>query len=156
MSKTLKWFCDECSEVVENNFKLVDKLKESVNQIQVSIEAISKSVKILESKSCEPEKLKHDILQEYSDRLSKQNNIILFNLPELKTKSAQDNVLCDTEKINDLCSLVCPEAVSQIYSIIRIGKVSEKIRPIKIVFRSNYFFNDFFKNLKVLRNSNFS
>jgi len=123
--------------ILANNIALVTK-----------IEHLESKVSKLELSSNNSTSLNQEhIFAEISDRQSRSRNIILFNIPETpnQTNSDDKNYVSNIFKKIDL-------SIEPI-NIIRLGKITNKCRPIRATLPNQHDVYDVLKNKRKLINS---
>lgn len=133
----LVFISKQFDEILANNSSLVTK-----------IEHLESKVSQLEVSSSNSTSLNQEhIFAEISDRQSRSRNIILFNIPETPNQPNSDDknyVLNIFKKIN-----LCIEPIN----IIRLGKTTNKCRPIRATLPNQHDVYDVLKNKRKLSNS---
>jgi len=67
-----------------------------------------------------------EIFNELQDRISREKNILIFNVPECNVNEIDDNAL-----VNNIFSNI--DVVVPFYKIGRLSKVGPKIRSLKVI-----------------------
>lgn len=89
-----------------------------------------------------------EIIYECQERITKQKNIIIFNLPESSSKSSSDRLEYDKNEVSKIINKIVDNCCQPI-KIFRIGKYNpQKPRPLKVCFENADI------ALQILRNKN--
>lgn len=97
------------------------------------------------------------VIEEFHDRERRSRNVILYNIPESKSKTLSVRIEHDNKHISELTSHFGSSELDYAFKSYRIGRPSQdKARPLKVVFRSVGAVMDFCKNFQQtgLRNLN--
>lgn len=97
------------------------------------------------------------VIEEFHDRERRSRNVILYNIPESKSKTLSVRIEHDSKHISELTCHFGNLDLDYAFKSYRIGRPSQdKVRPLKVVFRSVGAVMDFCKNFQQtgLRNLN--
>ena len=130
--------CLDCSKV--NLVQQLFHLESRVTQLEQT------SVDRLKS-----EDLISNAINEFQERDRKKNNIILFNIPESKEDQLDDQVNDDKAVLQQVCSALSINNI-QFNSLRRIGRKSDKQRPVIITLANQDTRQMLLSNAKKLRN----
>lgn len=163
-SKSVKVVCNNCSCNMNQfkNFKeLTDSLRHeftnSLNLIRADFEAQINNLKMSMTSVIPPSPVvqTEEIIQEVIERQKRQNNIIIFGIPE------QDNSLDNTQRTeqdnlvtNNVLHLVKPSLQTNVIKIQRLGRYNldnTRARPIKVTFDNCTEISDILRNGKNLK-----
>uniref|UniRef100_A0A6P7F0R6 Uncharacterized protein LOC114325130 isoform X1 n=1 Tax=Diabrotica virgifera virgifera TaxID=50390 RepID=A0A6P7F0R6_DIAVI len=146
-SKNVKVLCNTCS----NEEDKLDQLKQFLtNLVDTKLQELER--KIANINTTIHSEHQEDIIEEAMDRINRSHNIILYNVPE--TNSAVE----DNNKVNEILITVQGDNVNPISSrhVHRIGKRSNKARPIKVTFSTPAQAKSFLRAKNKLATSTFS
>lgn len=169
-SRKLKFFCDECESSflqVPTLIKLIEDLRSEVRDLKTSyednlkakdqeVEELRKELKKMEiqnNSKLPPE----DWFIEIRDRMSKANNLMIYNVPESSSKNIQDRIEHDSSHLTEiLTTLEKNNSASDVVKLVRVGKPDpSKLRPIKVIFSNCEVVKDIMKNKNNLSNGPF-
>ena len=132
MTRELKEIRDENAELklILNEVRALrdenSKLKQDINELNNKIDILSSQ----NTGGINESDFINRTINEINDRNWRQNNILIFNMPE----SQSNEVAEDLRKIRDKFNIIKPNIT--IKKTIRLGKKSEKPRPLKVVLDS--------------------
>lgn len=96
------------------------------------------------------------LLEESNERTRRANNLIVFNIPEAKSKETAVRVRHDSERVQSLINVVCPSQADLSFKCYRLGNANKKQnRPLKLILPSPQVVIDIMKNFdkNVLKNT---
>lgn len=121
-NRTLKYLCQVCQE----GLRLVPLLKAKVDELENKFNQLIKDNITKNSSSAnsttDPSFQLESLLNEVEERKDRAKNIMLYNLPESPT---------DNATVKEIISTVSD--ADKIKKIFRVGKSSDKPRPIKVI-----------------------
>lgn len=161
----LLFLCNNCSisDDTLNMSALVFSLSNEIKELKKELQKFS-------THTCSTGGLNDIILQdnlikEIEDRNVRKNNLILLNIPESDSLTTEDRKNHDRQQIENIVSLADVTDFSLV-TFFRLGKpISNKIRPIKVIFenkttsfmvfknRSKVFQDPKYKNIKIFKDS---
>jgi hypothetical protein len=153
-SRKLIFLCDKCENglwKVPELIKEVHDLKEAIKKIEKkleSAEATENDVKVV-SNDFSPEQLVNEI----NERQKRASNIIVFNVNESSKALRSDRISDDKNAISQILQDINVN-VNNI-DVFRLGKFQQnKIRPMKVCFRTREEALQVLKNKKSIRTPN--
>ncbi|KAJ3650319.1 hypothetical protein Zmor_022014 [Zophobas morio] len=170
-SKSVKVVCNECSINItqyKNVKSIVDTLREefskSLDKMRQSFQDEINNLKsTLSSKTASSNSVEfEEIVHEVFERQQKQNNVIIFGIPENTepAQTAEERQNKDVAVVSEILKIVKANNEPQTSQIKRLGRYNKnnaRSRPIKICLNSRNDVLDVIKNAKCLKdNPNFS
>ena len=163
LENTVQKFIDErllhIEQKLENKINLViEKQQQIPDQIKTSWQKSNVSTPIPNMKKIMKETLQQQE-QEKEDNEKRENNLVLFNVPESKLETPKERESVDLQVFLHFCEegLRIDLDENQIEKVIRIGKVSNegspKPRPLKIVLKEKRDKINIFRSLRNLKES---
>jgi hypothetical protein len=140
----LHWYCDSCNGAVAQIYKMVCSVQTRQDAVEVKVDKMSDNLDNLKSN------FKASIdsrLDEREDRARREQNLILFNVEE-----TEEN---EEELIKVICTDVLKVAPPLISKSMRLGKKSEKARPLCVVVPDRESRIDILKNSRALKDSKY-
>lgn len=147
--KYQKFESEKLPQIEHNLAQLMQKSNDvdnSISNLQDTVDNLQSQIKDLQTDSGQNTSTPNDfpvqnqatntnfqIYKEYSNRVSRQKNILLFNLPESADKNESQRQSLDTSKVTEILSKLNINTVLDKNNVKRIGKfVPNKTRPILI------------------------
>ena len=152
MKKTkLQWFCEICNDDVVDmicNFekfrKVAKEIEKMKNEMNSKINEFEKRVTLIESGSSaksvsekiekEVKKTNEQDKEELELIRSKEKNLVYFNLPESNSEDTSDKMLDDFKLLNEAYKNEIKQ--NQISNLFRVGKKTDKIRPLIVKYNT--------------------
>ncbi|KAF5282306.1 hypothetical protein FQR65_LT14360 [Abscondita terminalis] len=133
----------ECITSIKSD---INSISSRLNEVELKIHSLSNNPNCsnVSSDSIDNNKL---ILKEFHERSSRANNILIFNIDEATSDNDTSNNDLDSAVIH---KILRPIGINSINKIFRIGKKSNKSRPIKVILTSPDDVHKVLKNKKLL------
>lgn len=90
---------------------------------------------------------------ELQDRVKKENNIIVHGIPECRSQDTKERIAHDIAKINEIFSKI--DVSVRDFKAYRLGRSSNKTRPLRIIMSSKEEVARCMKNRRLLSGTNF-
>ena len=93
--------------------------------------------------------------KEEIDKKSRENNVVIFKLPEIGGTNESDLNDSDKQFVKDLCEIPLGLNNLKIKEVFRLGKQpkKDKVRPVKVVFENSFDKRKFMSNLYLLKDA---
>lgn len=128
--------------------KLFDDFLNENKLLKTKIENLESKISTLEAKPASIiDSTPEDIFSEILDRQARSRNLIFFNVPELPSDSNSNDMQSILEVFRHIDSDVIP------VNLLRLGKVSNQCRPIRITLPNQHDVFNLLKNKRKLRQS---
>ena len=156
----LKWFCEMCNEDVTdmlNNFekfrkvsKEIEKMKNDINSKMndfekrlISVECSSSPTSVTNQIEQQVKKTTELDKEEVELIKSKEQNLVYFNVPESDSETPGEKMKHDFKLLNEAHKNEMQH--NHISNIFRVGKKTDKIRPLIVKYSSLQMKNDYLK-----------
>ncbi|CAG9825701.1 unnamed protein product [Phaedon cochleariae] len=168
-SRKMKYFCDDCEE----GLLQVPILRKLLEELQIEVEKLKKTnMDGLQDKQQEVDKLRKEVkgLREHRDfgnvesmfgeineRLNRANNLMIYNVPESRSRDLKSKIDDDKEKVREIMHILdIRDAESNILKVLRVGRSDgSRAKPLKVVFFNSYLVREILKSKQKLQQSNF-
>jgi hypothetical protein len=140
----LHWFCDNCNGAVAKIYKMVCSVQTRQDVIEGKVDKISDSLDDLKTNFNSSIDSR---LDEREDRIRREQNLILFNVDESDMK--------DEELVREVCTDVLKVDAPLISRCRRLGKKTDKPRPLCVVIPDRETRLDILKNSNALKDSKY-
>lgn len=149
--RNLKYFCDKCNDH-SDQFK---ELKNILQALTIRFTSLEDKINNFENKLLSsrdvPPTLFEEIISELQDRTRRQNNVIIYGLDE-----NPNSTLGDMAAVNNVMNITSnADHIITASSVIRLGKIGSKPRPVKVVLPNPFIARTVLKNKKRLLNSTY-
>lgn len=139
-TKGVKFFC-----------KICNKSHDNFTELKLMLMNISDRLTKLENASIElpPQKFE-DIVREVKERVQRENNIIIYGVPE----ESAINATSDIDTVQSIMSTCNPNQTLEISpnNVMRIGtKTEDKIRPLRVIFNNPFMVTNILRQKHKLR-----
>lgn len=126
----------------------IDKLRESIETRLASVEArvddLETQVKSLQGRENPPDHCLDDVISEISDRNRRALNVIVYKLPESRSKDLNARINHDKGQLAELGQAIGITHNFENSKLFRIGRQNKNnVRPLKVVFGSAFEVNSF-------------
>ena len=102
------------------------------------IVTLKKKVSTLESIKSSNTGNADSIYHEVQQRMERSQNLMIYNIPESNSDGLNERVGHDKELVSDVFRLLdLQQEESTIRYVVRIGKSSDRARPVKVICNSN-------------------
>lgn len=129
--RMLKFFCSECQEGlsrVPKMYKIIDKLQSDIESFKCQLDKVSQKNGNHNNDSDNSEAMYSEI----ADRIDRASNIIVYNVPESSSSDLQQRIIHDKSHTSDILKNLDVNASS--FKSIRLGRLGNRPRPIKVIF----------------------
>lgn len=131
-------------------------LGDDLNGLKAAIVALQDKLESFTSPS--PDSLNQlycteEIIQEVAERTKRQNNIVVYNVPEINNSTKGNQLVADQTMVTNMLSVLGVQEAP--VSVLRLGKFdstnTERKRPIKVILSSNLNIPTIFRSSKKLK-----
>jgi hypothetical protein len=155
----LHWYCVKCNQGfakvltsvsrLENMYK---KMEEKMEVIELKVDSNSENMGDLKSSL---EDLIEKKLEERDDRRRREANLVIFNLPESTADSATTAQVEDEQEFREILQNVLDMSVPPVTKYRRIGKKSDKTRPLCVTIPDRDARIEILRNTRKLQGSKY-
>lgn len=146
---------DELKNLVISQNEQITTLKEIISAQQKEIDEIKKQYLKREDMENHIQKMENKCMEEnideYMERKEKRENIVVFGLKESNKPTINEKIEDDLKAIEKIKKDIGCEGTGEILKVFRIGKKSERPRPIVVKCDSRNTWRDILTNSKKLR-----
>lgn len=149
------WKIPEFLNSLKDAEKRIETLEKNVDNLQATIvklkscgENMEKPVEAVSNANTSNGISHEGIMTEIEERKKRSNNLIFFNIPEVAASTTEHKIIKDTSTVRNILTKIIPNSDISIQKVIRIGKVTNKPRPVRVVMQDPMIIK------QVLRNRN--
>lgn len=123
----------------------LEELRRTIGEFEPRLRTVEKRLDGIESQISQVGK-PDDVIGEINDRARRANNILVYNIPELRNPELKLRVSHDMGLVDKLLKIVIPDTERKNVKVLRIGKQArERPRPMKIILQSESEVRQFFE-----------
>ena len=141
---SIHWYCRSCNVTIGGVMDSLVNIKRTQDKMQKEISELSlkivemESAKITSGDLKDVEKIIDSKLEDEREKNRRRNNLMFYGLEESKSDVADERKIHDHRKIVDIIGDE-QDFENNVKTIFRVGARSDKVRPIKIIFKEEGF-----------------
>lgn len=151
--RTLLFLCDNC----QDGLRQIPALQKRMSSLEGKLDEVLKSITSLTNQNpinnqtyttMSTAMNYEEVISEMEERKNKAKNVMIFNVMESTSSDIEEKQKHDKIIVEDLVKPILDKPQEYIKKVIRIGKLGDKPRPIKVILQ------DSDTALKILKNKN--